>query len=387
MSCVSSDRLGRKEYRPCSLSLESVGIRGENGKGSCRAHSSERRCDNSSDDDSKVRPKPDRSIRNEVRDTEAVAAEAAAPRKAKSDAAIKARSASRPTFDLPAAVRHAREQQSLPVAKLAELVGCTDDDIGSVEAGVGRAAILARVMDTLKVDLIGLKLGEQLHRRLQLTRDAKGWTVEKLALRTGLPHGAITDLERGQGTVRDLLIVLPVLSRAIGIRARHSRFKSADKDSRFTPPQIAAAIEAAFGKITLDPCAHPMSPVQAVHMINKSEGGDGLELTWSGEVVFVNPPYSGSSDWLRKVNCEWEGAKIRVLLCLINSKTDAAAFHQALRIGADVFFFEGRVKYIKPDGTAEPSSQPSMLLAFGTTPRQRKAFAAAFAGTWMAHSS
>jgi hypothetical protein len=74
------------------------------------------------------------------------------------------------------------------------------------------------------------------------------------------------------------------------------------------------------------------------------------------------------------------------LLCLVNSKTDAAAFHQALCLGADVFFLEGRVKYIKPDGTSEPSKQPTMLLAFGATPEQQQAFAVAVRGTWMARS-
>lgn len=288
-----------------------------------------------------------------------------------------------PALDFPSIVREVREQQSLSPERLAELVNCPIDDVHAIEIGEGQAAVLYRVLDTLKINLTGLKPAPQMFRRLQLTRDAKRWTVDKLAQRTGLSRLAITDLEDGRGSVTDLLIVLSALSRTIRVRSDHGSNGTSDKDSRFTPPYVAKAIEYAFGKITTDPCSHPLSPVQAVNQISKAEGGDGLDGAWSGEVVFVNPPYSRSSDWLRKVNSEWQRAQIGILICLVNAKTDAAAFHEALRLGASVCFLEGRVKYLKPDGTSEPSSQPSMLLVFGATEEQRQAFTASVRGTWM----
>lgn len=288
-----------------------------------------------------------------------------------------------PSFDLPGTIRQVREQQMLSIERLADLVSYTVDDVQAVEAGEGRAAVLARVMDTLKVDLTGLKPAAQLCRRLQLTREARSWTIDKLAQRSGLSCSALIDLENAEGTVPDLLVVLSALSRNIRVRSRHALHSMSDKDSRFTPAPIVRAVEDSFGEITFDPCSHAISPLQAVHQINKATGGNGLNCTWFGSVVFVNPPYSRSSDWLRKVNREWHRSQIGILLCLVNSKTDAAAFHEALQLGAAVFFFQGRVKYIKPDGSSEPSSQPSMLLAFGTTPEQRRAFAAATVGTWM----
>ncbi len=237
-------------------------------------------------------------------------------------------------------------------------------------------------MDALKIDLTGIKPGLMLHQRLQATRESRKWTIEKLAVRAGLPVQTIEDLETGCGRVNDLLIVLGVLAPKIGVRSNPLLKSASDKDSRFTPKPIADAIEAAFGKVAYDPCAHPSSPVNAMQQVFKAAGQDGLTEEWSGQVVFVNPPYSGSSLWLRKIAVEWQAGRIGLLLCLVNAKTDAPEYHAAMRDGASVFFFEGRIKYVKPNGTKEPSSQPSMMIAFGTTANQRKEFADLVEGFW-----
>ncbi|MEQ5789272.1 hypothetical protein J3454_15380 [Erythrobacter sp. NFXS35] len=184
--------------------------------------------------------------------------------------------------------------------------------------------------------------------------------------------------------MKDLLIVLTVL--APGYRRRSSPLAkdAQDKDCRFTPPAIVQAIHSAFGKVDLDPCAHSRSPMQADNQIRKETGGDGLNEEWEGRLVFVNPPYSRASQWLAKVNAEWDKGKIDTLLCLSNAKNDAAALHDALGGGAWVFLFKGRLKYVKPDGTSEPSPQASMMIAYGTSQFQRETFAELIAGSWLA---
>lgn len=290
---------------------------------------------------------------------------------------------SRTPIDFPSAIDRALVHGSITRGDLANQVGCTPADFRKILAGGGRVEILTRVMDALKIDLTGIKAGLMLHQRLQSTRESRKWSIEKLAARAGLPVETIEGLETGCGGVNDLLIVLEVLAPKISVRSNPLLKDASDKDSRFTPKPIADAIEAAFGKVAYDPCAHPSSPVNAMQQVFKAAGQDGLTLDWSGHVVFVNPPYSGSSLWLRKIAVEWRAGRIGLLLCLVNAKTDAPEFHAAMRNGASVFFFEGRIKYVKPDGTQEPSSQPSMMIAFGTTPDQRKAFAALVEGAWM----
>lgn len=122
--------------------------------------------------------------------------------------------------------------------------------------------------------------------------------------------------------MNDLLIVLDVLAPKIGVRSNPLLKDAFEKDSRFTPKPIADAIEAAFGKVAYDPCAHSSSPVKAPRQVFKAAGQDGLKEEWSGQVVFVNQPYSSSSLWLRKIAVEWRAGRTGVLLCLVNSKTE-----------------------------------------------------------------
>jgi transcriptional regulator with XRE-family HTH domain len=286
-------------------------------------------------------------------------------------------------FDLCAEIKHARIANALTPDQLAVFAGCSATDIHDIEAGLGRVEHLARVMDTLKIDLAGIKPGTMLHHRLTATREAKKWSVEKLAARAGLSPECVANLETGRGDVKDLLIVLKVLAPGYRRRASPLAKDAQDKDCRFTPSAIVQAIHSAFGKVDLDPCAHSLSPMQADNQIRKEIGGDGLNEEWEGHFVFVNPPYSSASQWLAKVNAEWGKGKIEILLCLSNAKTDAAALHDALRRGAWVFLFKGRIKYLKPDGTSEPSSQASMMIAYGTSRSQREGFAELVAGSWL----
>ncbi|PLK22441.1 hypothetical protein C0V72_14885 [Porphyrobacter sp. TH134] len=290
-------------------------------------------------------------------------------------------------FDLCAEVKHARIANLLSPDELAVYAGCSAKDIHDIEAGGGKVEHLARVMDSLKIDLTAIKRGTMLHARLTATRQAKKWTIEKLAARTGLCIQRVADLEMGKVDVKDLLIVLNTLEPHYRRRASPSTQDAHDKDSRFTPPSIVQAIQSAFGTVDLDPCAHSNSPMRAANQIKKEIGGDGLNEEWEGRLVFVNPPYSRASQWLTKVNAEWEKGKIDTLLCLSNAKTDAAALHKALQRGAWVFLFEGRLKYLKPDGTSEPSSQASMMISYGTSRSQREIFAASVAGSWLALST
>jgi transcriptional regulator with XRE-family HTH domain len=272
---------------------------------------------------------------------------------------------------------------SLTAEKLASHIGCTAQDIYDIETGSGSFPVLMRTMDALKFDLTGLKPGVMLPDRLRMTREARKWSVEKLAARSNLSLLAITALEHGTGSVEDLLKVLMVLAPRYGRRASPYGKAACDKDSRFTPQHVLTSIEEAFGSVSLDPCADARSPVRAVNRIEKATGGDGLAQDWFGELVFVNPPYSASSQWLRRMCDQWQKGKIETLLCLVNAKTDAGGVQAALKSGVPAFIFASRLKYGKPDGTKESSQQPSMMLAFGTNAVQRAVFARREKGIWV----
>ena len=69
-----------------------------------------------------------------------------------------------------------------------------------------------------------------------------------------------------------------------------------DSDERYTPSWIFDLAIKVMGGIDLDPCADPRKRVPAVRHLTKED--NGLEEGWSGR-VFLNPPFSKSSDWIK----------------------------------------------------------------------------------------
>ena len=104
---------------------------------------------------------------------------------------------------------------------------------------------------------------------------------------------------------------------------------------------------------------------------------------WLGNFVYVNPPISQLGKWLDKALDEYEKRNITVLACLIPTRTDTHFFAQALQMGASVFFFGGRLKFIKPDRTIESSKITTMLVVLGSTQEQRTKFQAWHDGVWV----
>lgn len=98
-----------------------------------------------------------------------------------------------------------------------------------------------------------------------------------------------------------------------------------------TPPVILDRVRQ-VGPIGLDPCSNAQSIVGA--RLSFTEKGNGLAKPWTvrtGEVAYVNPPYSALREWCTK--CVGEGAAIIVehghLILLIPARTDTVAWHTA----------------------------------------------------------
>lgn len=69
-----------------------------------------------------------------------------------------------------------------------------------------------------------------------------------------------------------------------------------DSDSRFTPEWVLDRVVQAMGGIDLDPCADPRKRVPAKHHLTEQD--DGLAHPWGGS-VFMNPPFSDTSTWVK----------------------------------------------------------------------------------------
>lgn len=91
---------------------------------------------------------------------------------------------------------------------------------------------------------------------------------------------------------------------------------------------------------------------------------DGLTKDWSGETVFINPPYSKCYDWVKKAHTEAQKENTKVVM-LLPARTDTKWFHQFCidkNVSSEVCFVKGRLKFGDQTNSAP---FPSMIVIFG----------------------
>ena len=123
-----------------------------------------------------------------------------------------------------------------------------------------------------------------------------------------------------------------------------------------TPQDFFDEINKEF-HFTLDPCAtHENAKCSKYYTINDN----GLTKDWSGEIVFVNPPYGKDIFyWVRKCNHEHNKNGTTIVM-LIPARTDTAYFHDYIYHKAELRFIRGRLKF----GGNNSAPFPSMLVIF-----------------------
>lgn len=85
---------------------------------------------------------------------------------------------------------------------------------------------------------------------------------------------------------------------------------------------------------------------------------DGLNIEW-GARNFVNPPYSNLKAWCKK--SYEESLKDKIVVMLIPSRTDTAAWHDYIMKAKEIRFIRGRLKF----GNSKNSAPfPSAVVIF-----------------------
>lgn len=242
-------------------------------------------------------------------------------------------------------------------------------------------------MVALDFRLTGVASGKSLAEQLRNQRIRKKTSVAALAKRTGLSPTTIAAVERGGGSVASLIRILETLApkakRRAPERAYWGQGDKEDRDSRFTPDDFMQSVYAAFGEIDLDPCAHPLSPVVAKRKFILEDGDDGLTDVWFGKLAYVNPPFSEQLRWLRRAHEQWRVGNIRTVVCLVPARTDSAWFHETLRVDADVYFLQGRVRFLDTRGRSQPTPFSLMVVVLGASDEQLETFPDLIPGFWM----
>lgn len=111
---------------------------------------------------------------------------------------------------------------------------------------------------------------------------------------------------------------------------------------------------------TLDPCSNDEN-----HKCDKyfTVDDDGLSKDWSGETVYMNPPYGrGEIDkWVKKASEESAKENTQVV-ALIPASTDTRWFHEYVYNKAkEIRFVKGRLKF---GNASTPAPFGSMVVVF-----------------------
>ncbi len=129
---------------------------------------------------------------------------------------------------------------------------------------------------------------------------------------------------------------------------------------RSTPQALFDILDFEFG-FTLDAAA---SPVNAKCERYLSTAEDGLEIDWgvSGEVVWLNPPYSRYliSRWMERA---WRQSRLgRTVVCLVPASTDTKWFHDWIwNKAVEIRLIKGRVKF---NGMDNGAKFPSIVVVY-----------------------
>lgn len=126
-----------------------------------------------------------------------------------------------------------------------------------------------------------------------------------------------------------------------------------------TPRELFWILDREF-HFSLDPCA-AKGNAKCRKFFTKAD--DGLKQNWSGERVFMNPPYGKTIGcWMRKARLEAENGAL--VVCLIHARTDTRWWHEHVnKIADEIRFIKGRLKFERP-GANTPSPFPSAIAIY-----------------------
>lgn len=297
-------------------------------------------------------------------------------------------------FDLLEELAAARRQKGLSQEALARRVDADRQALYRLENGVGSFALMLQVMAALDFHITGLARGSTLADQFGNRRQALKLSKAEVARRADIMVNTVSALEDGRGSVASALKVLAAIgttkmAQKKPMQVMMSPLRIGEKDKRFTPVALLTALEAVFGPISLDPCGHVESPVVAERRILLSEGGDGLRDDWSGRFCFMNPPFSGATEWLKRASEMHANGAVEIVVGLVPAKTDSVYFQTDIVPNCDVGFLRGRIQYGSAKGgeVDKRNRAPfaTMLIAWGATIEEIEHFRSLYPSVWMIH--
>ena len=144
----------------------------------------------------------------------------------------------------------------------------------------------------------------------------------------------------------------------LGNMAIHYSSKSTEWE---TPQDFYERLNRTFD-FNLDPCATPETAKCEKYF---TEQEDGLNKSWEGHKVFVNPPYGREiGKWVKKAYEEGE-KPCTTVVCLVPSRTDTKYWHNYCMKADEIYFVKGRLKF---GNSKNAAPFPSAVVVFRGPP-------------------
>lgn len=136
-------------------------------------------------------------------------------------------------------------------------------------------------------------------------------------------------------------------------------FTSQKTDEWSSPREIVEPLDEAIGGFDLDPCSGAESSPFAAETYTESD--DGLSQPWHGS-VWVNPPYSGVSEWVEKAAFEVHDGDAETVVFLCKGDSSTEWWHCAVSESECVLAIDRRLSFGSGDNSAPFASH---VIIFG----------------------
>jgi phage N-6-adenine-methyltransferase len=133
-------------------------------------------------------------------------------------------------------------------------------------------------------------------------------------------------------------------------------------DENYTPKEVIEMVRSVMGGIDLDPTSTPKANdvVGAAKFYTIDD--DAMKQSWAGR-VFMNPPYSCSGRFVRKLVNEYAKKSVTEAIVLLNAYTDTSWFHLLADSSSVICLTRGRLGFWKtdPDNIVGRNRMPVVL--------------------------
>jgi phage N-6-adenine-methyltransferase len=155
------------------------------------------------------------------------------------------------------------------------------------------------------------------------------------------------------------------MSQTQQVKPAQSKWKpelfSSNSNEWATPQDLFDALNTEFN-FGLDVAASSLNHKTPAYY---TEQDNALAQSWRGQkgAVWCNPPYGRDiGNWVRKAFDSSRDGKTTVVLTF--ARTDTKWWHEWAMQADEIRFIQGRVHFVRPDGTSGPAPAPSAVLVY-----------------------